>query len=453
MLSRSAARVLVIAYDVIGERMAGPGARSWELAHAVARFAPVTLASREPISRGSSTVELVLAGSDRELEALANEADAVIYQGFSLEGHPRLESTLALRVVDLYDPWVFENLEHQRPQEPELADYFIRRVVDVQRGLLQAGDFFLCASERQRDYWLGMLTSAGRVEPAVYRHDPTLRTLIDVVPYGCPDDPPRAHSPVLRGVRDGIEEDSFIILWSGGTWEWFDPLLVLDAFEIVLREESRARLVFMGLELAREGIPPQKVAQELRERSAERGLLGREVVLGDWVPYDERGAYLLEAEVAVIAARALAESRLAFRSRALDHFWAGLPTITTGGDVVADLIEREGAGIVVPTGDVGAMAEALLKLVRDHDARKNMAARAVGLADRFRWSKVVAPLRGPIEDPTRWHALRAARTTPASDASAGLTGIRASPTFQTAWRRTPDSLKRVIRPVARRLLR
>jgi GT2 family glycosyltransferase/glycosyltransferase involved in cell wall biosynthesis len=467
---RRASRVLFLAYDVIGDRMAGPAVRSWEIAHAIARFAPVTLAFYKGIARESSIVELAVFEGSEELEALVQEADVVFYQGFSMEGLSSLRSTRALRVVDLYDPWIFEDLELERFRHPHDANYRLRHDVEVQQRLLSAGDFFICASERQRDYWLGMLTAVGRVERGVYEQDPTLRSLIDVVPYGCPDDPPHGENLLLRGVDAAIDEGSFVILWSGGTWEWYDPVLVLEAFRLVLKKESNARLVFMGLELEGRGVAPQKAAERMRDLARELGLLGREVVIRDWVAYDKRASFLLEADVGVIAARDLAESRLAFRSRAIDHFWAGLPTVTTGGDVLADLIESEGAGIVVPPGDSKAMAAALLTLIHDGDARRSMAERALALADRFRWSKAVEPLRPVIQEPWRWHALRSARATPVSmteDAQrllakwrhvrATLPGppesLSVPPGARAVWMRTPESVKRVLRPVIRRALR
>jgi GT2 family glycosyltransferase len=467
---RRASRVLFLAYDVIADRMAGPAVRSWEIAHAIAVFAPVTLAFYKEIALESSTVELTSFSAPEELQALVEEADIVFYQGFSMEGLPSLRATRALRVVDLYDPWIFEDLELERWKDSGSANQRLRYDAEVQQRLLAAGDFFFCASERQRDYWLGMLTAVGRVERSVYGHDPTLRSLIDVVPYGCPDEPPESKRTVLRGVCPGIDESSFVILWSGGTWEWFDPLTALEAFRRVHERAPNARLVFMGLELEGRGVAPQNAAREVRERAGQLGLLGREVVLGDWVAYEERASYLLEADVALIAAHDLAESRLAFRSRAIDHFWAGLPTVTTAGDVLAELVDRERAGVVVPPGDADAMADALLALIDNRDVRWSMAERARSLADRFRWSRAVEPLRPVIEEPWRWQALRAARATPVSmteDAQRLLaawrqqrvtenlgepTGREIGSVTRAAWKHTPEPLKRALRPAIRRVL-
>ena len=62
-------------------------------------------------------------------------------------------------------------------------------ILAVQNAQLDAGDFFICASEAQRDFWIGTLHSRGRINPRTYADDPTLRRLIDVVPFGLPDEP------------------------------------------------------------------------------------------------------------------------------------------------------------------------------------------------------------------------------------------------------------------------
>jgi glycosyltransferase involved in cell wall biosynthesis len=287
------------------------------------------------------------------------------------------------------------------------------------------------------------------------------------VPYGCPEEPPALGAPVLKGVHPQIPEDAFLILWSGGTWEWFDPLCVLEAFREVVAAEPRARLYFMGLELPDRGVPPQRVARELVERARELGLAGESVVFDTWVPYAERGRYLAEADVAVVAARDLAESRLAFRSRILDHFWTGLPTVATRGDVLSELAEREGAAITVAPGDVPGLRDALLLLCRDPELRGRMAARSAALADGFRWSKAIRPLEALVAEPWRWWGARArrpsqapltedaqlllARTRGRRDASAASAfRLRAAAVARGIWWRTPESVRTRARPFVRR---
>src|SRR5438128_997196 len=81
---------------------------------------------------------------------------------------------------------------------------------------LRRGDFFLCASQRQRDFWLGMLAAAGRVNPYTFAADPVLRRLIDVLPFGIPDDAPQRARPAIKGVVPGIGPDDQVVYWGGG---------------------------------------------------------------------------------------------------------------------------------------------------------------------------------------------------------------------------------------------
>lgn len=393
-------RVLVMAYDRIGERMAGPGVRSWEIAKSLARVADVTIASSTPVGRTADGVTSVLIEGERQLGALAQASDVIIVQGLTLRRHPSIARSKAVLVVDLYDPWVMENLElHASLSDRRCAELLLADA-DAQNELVDAADFFICASERQRDYWLGMLTSRGRIDRSAWLADAELRDLIDVVAYGCPEAPPEPR-PVLRGVHPDIKASDSVFLWSGGVWEWFDPILAVDAFADAARQEPDMVLFFMGLGLPG-STPDMPVARLLHQRAAELREQGIRIAFGDWVPYDERGAYLDEAAAALIATRPSVESRLSFRSRMLDHFWAGLPTITTPGDVLADLVDSSGAGVVYPHGDRAALTEALLRIHRDQAAHAGMSARARDLAERFRWSETTAPLRRVTANPSHW---------------------------------------------------
>ena len=75
---------------------------------------------------------------------------------------------------------------------------------------------------------------AARSTRATYAADPTLRQLIDVVPFGLPSHRPRHDHQVLKGVHPNVADDDLVVLWGGGVWDWFDPLSVVEAFAIVV---------------------------------------------------------------------------------------------------------------------------------------------------------------------------------------------------------------------------
>ena len=82
-----------------------------------------------------------------------------------------------------------------------------------------------------------------------------------------------------------------------------------------------------------------------------------------------------------------------FRTRILDYFWAGLPVVCTGGDVLADLVAADDLGIVVDPGDVGGLAAALDALAGADDAeREARRQRTASTAARLSWARAAEPL-------------------------------------------------------------
>ncbi len=399
----TAAPVLLVCGDPVGAAMAGPGVRAWEMARALARAGlPVLLATPNadpPAGEGFRVVSYE--ERPERLVPLARQASVVLVQGFLLQKAPALRALGKRLVVDLYDPFILENLAFFARDRRPFREAIHGEHLGVLNDQLQAGDFFLCASERQRDYWLGMLAANNRLNPATYDADPTLRALIDVVPYGLPPEPPRAHGPALKGVEPVIAAADQVILWGGGLWDWFDPLTLVRAMARVAVERPDARLVFLGTRHPNAALPPMAMPGRTRELAAALGLAERHVFFRDWVPYAERAAYLLEADLGVSLHPDSVETRYAFRSRLLDCFWARLPLVCTRGDALADLVEREGLGRVVPPGDEAAAAAALLELLDQPALRAALAPRFARVAATLTWDRAVAPLAAYCRAPRR----------------------------------------------------
>jgi GT2 family glycosyltransferase/glycosyltransferase involved in cell wall biosynthesis len=402
-LPSTAAPVLLVCGDPVGATMAGPGVRAWEMARALARAGlPVLLAvpNADPPAGGGFRVVSYEERPERVVP-LARQASVVLVQGFLLQKAPALRALDKPLVVDLYDPFILENLAYFARDRLPFRQAIHGEHLGVLNDQLQAGDFFLCASERQRDYWLGMLAANNRLNPATYDADPTLRTLIAVVPYGLPPEPPHAAGPALKGVLPGIAATDRVILWGGGLWDWFDPLTLVRAMARVVAARPDARLVFLGTRHPNAALPPMAMPERTRELAAALGLAERHVFFRDWVPYAERAAYLLDADVGVSLHPDTVETRYAFRSRLLDCFWAGLPLVCTRGDALADLVEREGLGRVVPPGDEAAVAAALLALLDQPDLRATLAPSFARVAATLTWDRAVAPLAAYCRAPRR----------------------------------------------------
>jgi len=348
--------ILIISHDIVGEQMAGPGIRYFHLAQVLAREFPVILAVPESSAIPGDFPAIVYgSGNDEHLEQAVENARVVVVPAVHVIQIPALWTTRSPVVVDGYDPFVAETL------------YLGGDVSTLQRVLTKAyllGDFFICASERQRDWWLGLLEAHGRINPYTFGEDPSLRKLVDVVPFGLPEEPPRATKPVIKGVWPGIGPEDKVLLWGGGLWPWLDPLTAIRAVARVWRQRQDVRLIFPGTRHPNpwmSGIPTHnEAAQRL---AGELGLLGRAVFFGEWVPYEGWPNVLLESDRALTLHPDTLEARLAFRSRVLDYIWAGLPMIATRGDATSDLVERYRLGIVVDYADDTGVANAILQLL------------------------------------------------------------------------------------------
>ncbi len=209
---------------------------------------------------------------------------------------------------------------------------------------IRRGDFFLCASARQRDFWLGHLAAAGRVNEHTYDADPALSSLITVVPFGVEDEPPRHRAPAMRGVVAGIGAADEIVFWGGGLYNWFDPLTAIRAVDRLRHRRERVRLFFAGARHPNASVGETTMATRARALAGDLGLTGRHVFFHDWIAYDERESFLVEADIGLSSHVDHLETAFSFRTRVLDYLWAGLPTVTTQGDTLAEVIDRGGRG-------------------------------------------------------------------------------------------------------------
>jgi glycosyltransferase involved in cell wall biosynthesis len=400
-------RLLIISHDVVGRNMAGPGIRASETARVLATQQPVTLLAREPIDVADAPFATGSYGwgDPASLAPWLADADVVLANGYVLQAHPELAGIPQPLALDLYDPVLLENLELFRSAPPAERDQRTQTDIDLLGRQLAAGDFFACATERQRDLLLGGLMLAGRITPAATDADPHLRQLIDVVPFGLPTAPPIKHAPALRGVIPGIDPDDRIVLWTGGLWDWLDPLTLIRATPQLIAEQPDARIVFLAGQHPGNVVKMQ-MPERARALAAELGLLDRHIFFYDqWIAYERRADFLLEADVAVSLHRDHLETRYAaVRSRFLDHLWAGLPSLVTGGDAAAELVREHDLGRVVATEDVGQTAAALLHLLGDDKARQRYAANARALAAQFTWERAVEPLGRFCREPHRRRA-------------------------------------------------
>ena len=386
--------ILVISHDIIGPNMAGSGIRYQALARVLAKKFPVTLAApgNSHLSMEGIRFWPYEGGRWRSLAPAVNEATTMLLCGDVLDRFPQLTETDVPIIMDGYDPHTIETLalfaedptQVQRHQERE-------RILSLQ---CLAGDFFICASERQRTWWLGLLEAHGRVNPYTFDVDPALRKLIDVVPFALPSQP---FSYADVDIPE-IAPDDKVLLWGGGIWEWLDPLTVIRAMPRILKDFPQAKLLFPGTRHPNPSVPAMRKVEESKQLVSKLSLQGA-VIFGDWVPREAWNTYLARADVGLSLHPDTYETHLAYRSRLLDYIWAGLPMVVTRGDETSKLVSRFQLGRVVDYEDVAGVAAAVSDVLA-----QSKSAFSAGFSEArqaLTWEKAAQPLIAFCQAPHR----------------------------------------------------
>lgn len=387
--------ILVVTGDPIGKKVAGPAIRAWNIASELSKIGTVELVSFSGVDRASQIfgLHLVRPGNNKLFSQFESWADIIVVQGNAAVVFPILKKSKKVLVFDLYDPMHLENLEQAKHLSRKTWKKSVDQAVATLNFQLARGDFFLCASENQRIFWLGHLAALGRVNSENYLTDKTFRKLIEVVPFGLSETPPQATKGSLRGVVDGISKNDKIILWSGGLYDWFDPLTLISAVAELAVLHPQTKLYFMGTKHPHPDVPEMQIVAESRKHASNLGLLNSSVFFNEeWVDYDERANYLLEADLGVSTHFEHLETTFSFRTRILDYLWADLPIVTTQGDFFASLITDYDLGIAVPAENVKLLAKALEKSLFDEKFVSECKQNLIEIKTDFYWATVLQPL-------------------------------------------------------------
>jgi len=388
-----------------------PAQRTIELVRVLSARAEVSLAiAGGPVAGGGGLgaglggVTVAECPDEAALMRVAEASDVVVVGGDVLCRHPRLASAPAVLVVDLVDPWMLDPAAGPGDDGGRAP---LHQNVTALAELLDAGDFFICASEHQRDYWLGMLSTRAPLDAVASAMGPTLRDLVDVVPFGTPSHPAGAPRTVLRGVNPAIADEDLLVVWAGGTSAWGNPVALVEAWLAVVERVPAARLYFPGFDGA--GGAVSRAVEQAVARAEQLGLAEKSVLFGPAASDETRAALLSECDVAVCTPVDSPATRLAARSDVLDCVAAGAPLVTTSSDLLADVVRERGLGAVIAPGDVSGLSAALVALLQDPARRAVSAARAGAVADEHKWERGVAPLQRVVRDPWRWRRARAVR--------------------------------------------
>ncbi|MEA2336535.1 MAG: hypothetical protein QOE82_542 [Thermoanaerobaculia bacterium] len=365
-------RALLLCPEPLGHgQPAGVGIRFLEMAKVLlADGHEVTMLSRDAGAVDGCRADAI---TPETLQRYTLEADVAVVQGHAANDLFAHGSAIPT-AVDLYDPFIIENLNYYATRG---AEVFTHDHATLMRSLLR-GDLFLCASEAQRLFYLGALVMAGRVNPIAFGSDPHLDSLIRIVPFGVP--PGSAGVPPTGGD----------ILF-GGIYDWYDPILAIEAVAIARKTLPDLRLTFTmhpNPSLTPQGKLAAAIAHVKRN--------GYDFVRFEpWIAYEQRGAFYSRFRAALLTFPQSIETDLSMRIRVYDYLWGGLPIVTSSAPGTDELLTRYAAGVVVHSTSANDFAGALLRALDDTRMRDG----ARRFVEEHQWQRTLQPLVDFIRAP------------------------------------------------------
>ena len=231
---------------------------------------------------------------------------------------------------------------------------------------LVGGVAWLCEQRALRAY-SRILTIAPSVQACIERHAPG--AAVDIV-----------HSGVDRRFFALAPEDGPYLLYFGRMDIHTKGIdLLIAAFAEIAAEQRD-----IHLKLAGRGTPAQLA--RVRGLAQRAGLADRVEVLGS-VEEEQKGELLRRALVVCLPSRYEGWCMVAVEAAA-----AGKAVLGTNIDGLRDAVRHDETGVLVPSGDAGALAAGMRALIADAPRRQALAAAARAWAKGFGWDRLAEEL-------------------------------------------------------------
>lgn len=184
------------------------------------------------------------------------------------------------------------------------------------------------------------------------------------------------HLPAARQqwrAAHGFRHDDLLVVSVGRLDPQKNPLLLIEAFAQVFRDDARGQLLLLG------------------DGSLRTAAMRQAVELG----VEERVHFLgVRADVAQVLAAgdifALASDWEGTPLAVMEAMAGGLPVVATAVGGVPELVVAGESGVLTPAGDARALADALSRLAGDTALRRAMSEAALARAEQFSVDKMVS---------------------------------------------------------------
>jgi glycosyltransferase involved in cell wall biosynthesis len=168
-------------------------------------------------------------------------------------------------------------------------------------------------------------------------------------------------------------EDKKILIMTRNLWDVYGHRFLIDALPAILQAEPDTRLILCGAGY---------LERELQERVRALDLNGY-VHFAGFVPNEELPLYLNDSNVYVSPSLSDGTS-----ASLLEAMACGLPVVVTDVPAILEWVTPDYNGLVVQRQDAVALAESLIRILRDETIREEMGKRNLVIScDRADWNK------------------------------------------------------------------
>ncbi len=386
---------LVVTYGPVPtpqyQTVEGGGMRAWGLAQGLLENGvDVTVAVNNSFPQEAHSyggVSLVNWGLDDQFIELINSFDSVIIS--YCMGDPsvfvadNISDDIQL-ILDVYVPiYVEVSARESEDTEQEYKNYF----ADLARHnhVLRRGDYFLCASQTQKIFYTGVLSSLGIVNPRSYRQSRLL-----ILPFGIHNTPAVSSENPYSPLGIDRKKDK-IILWFGGMYPWFRADEFLKAVARLSLEEMSYKFVIVGGKNPFNPNPDFSRQYELAQEFAKSNdLLDKNLFFVDWVDFDERINWYRYADFVISINQPGEENIFSWRTRVMDYVWGEVVTLTNGGDPLSEDLLSKGAAIKLKGLTAEEMVSTIKSLYSKSSALPSAKKALASLKPDYYWATITA---------------------------------------------------------------
>jgi glycosyltransferase involved in cell wall biosynthesis len=157
-----------------------------------------------------------------------------------------------------------------------------------------------------------------------------------------------------------------LVVFVGSFYQWHDIATLLDAFAVVLKSNSMARLVLVG-----DGTEREKMMQHATTLK-----ISEAVTFTGYVAHAEVSRYVNAADIAVVPVPVMKQAMWLSPMKLFEYLASGKAVIASAMGQIVHVIRDGENGLLVPAGDKNALASAINRLIANTELRDKLGKQA-----------------------------------------------------------------------------